>query len=102
MVGRIWHATATVDGADQYATHFREMVLPKLREVDGFENAYLLRREAGEAVEIRVLTLWSSLDAIREFAGDDLTTAVVEPQAQAVLTGYDSTVVIYDVAERGY
>jgi heme-degrading monooxygenase HmoA len=59
-----------------------------------------MRREVGGSVEIRVLTLWASLDAIRAFAGADLTTAVVEPAAEAVLTSYDITVDLYEVIEH--
>jgi heme-degrading monooxygenase HmoA len=43
-------------------------------------------------VDIEVHTLWESLDAIRAFASPDVEAAVVEPQAQAALTGYDTAV----------
>ncbi|WP_200842424.1 hypothetical protein [Actinomadura sp. K4S16] len=32
------------------------------------------------------------LDAVRAFAGDDISTAVVEPEAQAAVLAYDTTV----------
>jgi len=92
MVTRIWRATATADGAKKYRQHFEHNVLPELKNLKGFRQAYLLTRERGGAVDIEVHTLWESLDAIRAFAGPDAEAAVVEPQAQAVLTGYDRTV----------
>jgi heme-degrading monooxygenase HmoA len=99
MIARTWRAVATVEGAEGYERHFRDSVLPGLRALNGFLGAYLMRREASAEVEIRVLTLWASLDAIREFAGDDITGAVVEPEAQAVLISYDGTVAHYHVVE---
>jgi heme-degrading monooxygenase HmoA len=97
MIARAWRGSATVEGAERYAVHFRDSVLPSLRSLDGFHTAYLMRREVDGEVEIRVLTLWASIEAIRAFAGDDLTAAVVEPAAKAALSSYDTTVDSYEV-----
>jgi len=99
MIARTWRAVAAVDGAEGYERHFRHSVLPDLQALAGFRGAYLMRRETGGHVEIQVLTLWASLAAIREFAGEDITAAVVEPAARAVLTSYDATVTHYDIVE---
>ncbi|AGB24351.1 hypothetical protein Mycsm_04098 [Mycobacterium sp. JS623] len=39
-------------------------------------------RDDGGVVELTAHTVWESLAAIRAFAGDDITTAVVEPEAR--------------------
>ncbi|WP_169988992.1 MULTISPECIES: antibiotic biosynthesis monooxygenase [unclassified Microbispora] len=98
MIARIWRASATREGADRYERHFTASVLPSLRDVDGHRGAYLLRRDADGRVDIQVMTLWESMDAIRRFAGDDPATAVVEPAARAVLLGYDTTVTHHTVS----
>ena len=46
------------------------------------------------------MTLWDSLDAIKAFAGDDIGTAIVEPEARAVLSDFDSFADHYEVAFR--
>ncbi|AQZ61381.1 Antibiotic biosynthesis monooxygenase domain protein [[Actinomadura] parvosata subsp. kistnae] len=97
MIARIWHATATPDGADAYQRHFTGAVLPELRDTGGHRGAYVLRRTAGRHVELQVITLWESFEAIKAFAGDDLDVAVVEPDARAVLLSYDTTVTHHDV-----
>ncbi len=51
-------------------------------------------------VEFLVLTRWTSLDAIRAFAGDDIRKAVVEPEAAALLASFDSTVEHFEVVEE--
>ncbi|GIH93365.1 antibiotic biosynthesis monooxygenase family protein [Planobispora siamensis] len=96
MIARIWCATATPEGADAYERHFAQSVLPALRGVAGHRGAYLLRRD-GSHVEIQVVTLWESPDAIRDFAGPEITAAVVEPEARAVLIDYDRTVTHHTV-----
>ena len=97
MIARHWSATATVDGADWYETHFIGSVLPGLRAMAGFRGGYLMRNDNTEATEIRVLTLWDSAESIEGFAGADATAAVVEPEARARLLSFDPTVMHYDV-----
>ena len=97
MVVRTWSARATKAGADSYSAYFETTLLPELRQLPGFSGAYLLARDDGDLVELTAHTIWESLDAIRAFAGDDITTAVVEPEALAVLQHSDSTVVHRDV-----
>lgn len=99
MIVRIWRATATVEGAQGYRQHFEGNVLPELKNLAGFLKAYLLTREHDRGVDIQVHTLWQSLSAIRAFAGSNLESAVVEPQAQAVLTSYDRTVTHFAATE---
>jgi heme-degrading monooxygenase HmoA len=92
VIVRAWHATATAEGAEAYHEHFTQAVLPELQRIDGHQGAYLLRRDRDDRVELEVLTLWDSLEAIIRFAGSDSEHAVVELAAQAVLASYDTTV----------
>jgi len=89
MIVRTWKATALPDGAEEYCEYFAQAVLPKLQEMGGFRGAYVLCEPAGEVVLIEDLTFWDSLMSIRDFAGDDLETAVVDPPAQAMLLDFD-------------
>ncbi len=97
MIARIWAAEAKAGAAEAYCRHFNEVVLPELRGIEGFRGAYVLRRP-GEPAGIQVISLWDSLEAVARFAGPDVTLAVVEPAAQAVLSGYDHVVSHHEVA----
>ena len=98
MILRRWTARATAEGARQYEAHFRAAVLPELAGVDGHHGAYLLQRAADDGgVEIIVMTLWASMDAIRGFAGEAADQAVVEPRAREVLDKFDETVSHHEV-----
>jgi hypothetical protein len=90
---RTWSATADVHGAGDYSRYFTGTLLPGLRKLPGFEGAYLLRRDldGNGTVELTAHTFWESPDAIRAFAGDDITVAIVEPEAQAMLRDFDRT-----------
>jgi heme-degrading monooxygenase HmoA len=93
MIVRTWSATATSAGAGDYSRYFGGTLLPELRKLPGFEGAYLLRRDLGEdgTVELTAHTFWESTEAIRAFAGDDITAAIVEPEARAMLLDFDRT-----------
>jgi heme-degrading monooxygenase HmoA len=93
MIVRTWSATATSTGAGNYSRYFAGTLLPQLRGLPGFAGAYLLSRDLGEdsTVELTTHTFWESPEAISAFAGDDITMAVVEPEAQAMLLHFDRT-----------
>lgn len=100
MIVRSWRGRAAVTNQHAYVEHFRQNVLPELRELDGFLGASLLKTNLAEEVEFLVLTRWASIDAIRAFAGDKVEQAVVEPQAVAALLNFDRTVRHYEVVEE--
>jgi heme-degrading monooxygenase HmoA len=97
---RTWSATADAEGAGNYSRYFTGTLLPELRKLPGFEGAYLLRRDLDEsgAVELTAHTFWGSPEAIRAFAGEDITVAVVEPEAQTMLLDFDRTATHRSVA----
>lgn len=100
MIARLWSAQATPAHAPGYVEHLRDHVLPATRAVEGYAGAMLLERETAETVELIVVTLWESLDAIEGFAGTDVERAVVADEAAAVLTGFDDRVRHYRIAVR--
>ena len=90
---RTWSATADAEGAGHYSRYFTGTLLAGLRELPGFQGAYLLRRDLDGTgtVELTAHTFWESPEAIRAFAGDDITVAIVEPEARAMLRDFDRT-----------
>jgi hypothetical protein len=90
---RTWSATASRTGAGDYSRYFADTLLPQLRELPGFAGAYLLRRDLGQdgTAELTAHTFWESREAIRAFAGEDITVAIVEPEARAMLLDFDRT-----------
>ena len=98
MIARLWRGQATNAQADAYFRHVTGTVFPSLKDLAGHRGAWLLRRQAEGQTEFLALTLWESLDSIRAFAGDDIATAIVEPEARAVLADFDDFARHYEVA----
>ena len=88
MILRVWRARSIGAGVAGYRRHFETNVLPDLQALPGFHGATLSQRQAGDAVELMVETRWTSLDAIRGFADEDIESAVITPEAREVLIDY--------------
>ncbi len=96
MIARIWHGWTAPENADAYEQLLKTRILPGIHRVKGYGGAYLLRRPAAAETEFITITLWESMDAVREFAGPEGTHAVVPPEAQKLLKRYDQASVHYD------
>ena len=94
MILRLWHGYTEPKNADAYEQLLRTQILPGIHRVKGYRGAYLLRRDLGAEVEFVTLTLWDSMEAVREFAGGD--DAVVPPEARKLLSRFDEHSVHYD------
>jgi heme-degrading monooxygenase HmoA len=98
MIGRLWHGWTSRANADAYENLLRTKVFPGIHKVSGHNGAYLMRRDSGDEVEFVTLTLFTSLDAVRAFAGNDYEVAVVSPEARKVPSHFDERSVHYEVA----
>jgi heme-degrading monooxygenase HmoA len=99
MISRIWHGWTTQSNGDVYEGLLREEIFVgiKNRHIKGFKSIQLLRREVGEEVEFITIMEFDSLDAVREFAGEDYEAAVVPPKARTVLSRFDQRSQHYEI-----
>ena len=75
MICRIWHGRTALHTADAYAQFLAARAIPDYRGVAGNLGVQVLRRDEGDVTHFLTVTLWTSEDAIRGFAGDDLRKA---------------------------
>ena len=99
MIGRIWHGWTTPGNADKYEALLKEEIFVGIenRHIRGFRGIQLLRREVGEEVEFVTIMTFDSLDAVREFAGEDYEVAFVPEKARAVLSHFDKRSQHYEI-----
>ena len=91
MVTRIWHGATHAAKSDEYLNLTRTVAIPDYRSTPGNRGAYALRRMEGDTAHFLMVTFWESEEAIRAFAGDDITVAIVEPEARAMLLDFGRT-----------
>jgi heme-degrading monooxygenase HmoA len=75
MVTRIWHGRTPADRSDEYLNLMRTVAIPDYRSVSGNKGAYALRRMDGATAHFLMITFWESEEAIRAFAGHDISMA---------------------------
>jgi len=99
MISRIWHGWTTPANADVYERLLLEEVVTSIegRNIAGFNGLQVLRRESGNEVEFVTIMSFDSLDAVREFAGEDCEAAYVPDAARNVLARFDERSKHYEV-----
>lgn len=96
MISRVWHGSTTRENANAYETLLRNEVLPGIHRVRGFKGAQVLRRDLREEVEFVIITRFDSLEAVKEFAGEDYEVAVILPEAHRLLLHFDARSAHYE------
>ena len=66
------------------------------RDIQGYRGIQLLRRETAGEVEFMTIMWFDSLDDVRAFSGTDYETAVVPPNARALLARFDNRSAHYE------
>ena len=102
MISRIWHGWTTNENADVYENLLRDEIFVgiKNRKINGFIDIQMLRRNLIDEVEFVTIMRFNSIDAIKEFAGDDYEACVVPLKARAVLKHFDLRSQHYEIKEE--
>ena len=99
MIARIWHGWTTPQNANKYEALLKEEIFVgiKNRHIRGFKDIQLLRRQLKDEVEFITIMQFESLDAVREFAGDEYEIAVVPEKARSLLSHFDAASQHYEL-----
>lgn len=96
-IARHWTGVAKKECAADYISHLQQDTFKKLRSIEGFMDAAILKRDVEDGIEFLIITEWESCGAIEKFAGTDINAAVVPLTAQEMLMRYDTTVRHYTI-----
>ena len=97
MIVRLWHGRVAATRAPAYREFLTRRAIPDYRSVEGNISVSILERQEGDVVHFITMTSWSSLEAIKGFAGDDLDVAKYYPEDQDFLLEFEPRVVHYEV-----
>jgi hypothetical protein len=99
VIARLWHGWTTDEHADAYQALVTGEILPRIEGLigsGGFRGAYVFRRDASDGAEFTTLLLFDSIDAVKEFAGEDYERAYVPAEARRLLSRYDEQAAHYE------
>jgi heme-degrading monooxygenase HmoA len=93
MVVRRWHGRVPTCKTKVYWKSANRRAIPDYQSVPGNISVHILEREKGEITHFIKLTFWECLDAIRDFAEDDLEKADYYPENKDFLLEFEPRVV---------
>ncbi len=87
MIARIWHGWTKAVHAKVYENMLRDEIFSGIaaRKIAGYHGAELFVREDGDEVEFVTLLRFDSMDAVREFAGEDESKPVIYSKAESLI-----------------
>ncbi|EFE94317.1 hypothetical protein [Serratia odorifera] len=83
MIVRTWHGCVPLRHRQGFADHLNVTGVQHAKATAGNCGAFVRQEIQGEYAHFFLATYWHSLDAIKQFAGEDYHTAVTYPDDQA-------------------
>jgi heme-degrading monooxygenase HmoA len=100
MITRIWHGRTKAAKSDEYLNLMRTVAIPDYRSTPGNKGAYALRRIEGDTAHFLMVPFWESEDAVRAFAGDDISVAKYYDFDKSFLLKLEPTSSHYETYDR--
>ena len=96
---RMWRGWIRTADRDAYAAYLQRTGLADYAAVEGNLDASALYRDRGDgSTEVVTLSRWTSMEAVRGFAGDEPAVARFYPEDDRYLTGREPFVTHFEVA----
>ena len=94
---RLWHGKGEIEKADEYEKFMIERAAPDYGSVEGLIKLYFQRKNEEKKAHFLLVTLWDSLDSVKNFAGDDPEIAKYYPEDDYFLLEKEKHVSMYEV-----
>lgn len=75
MIVRLWRGRVPLEKADEYEAVTNRLAIPDYSAVDGLLAYYFTRADHDTYAEFLLITHWESVEAIKQFAGEDYNKA---------------------------
>ena len=103
MIARTWRGATLAERADEYVRYLAETGVREYTETPGNRGVLVLRERDGDRERFELISLWSDMDAVRAFAGEDPERGVFYPRDDEFLVERDERVTHREVADvRGF
>ena len=102
MIAREWKCLCPGEHRDGFLKHLYATGVAETAALPGFCGYQILEREADGAVEVTLVTYWTSLEDVKAFAGEDIGRAVLYPGDEVYEIVPETVVRHYDVVGAGW
>jgi len=94
---RLWHGKVAIGKADEYEKFMITKAAPDYSSVDGLQKLYFQRKNEEATAHFLLITIWDSLEAVKNFAGDNPEIAKYYPEDDDFLLEKEEHVSMYQV-----
>jgi heme-degrading monooxygenase HmoA len=99
----MWRGKVRKDLKSEYVAYLNQTGLADYGKVEGNQGVYLLCRDLEGNVEFLTMTFWTSIEAIKKFAGEDYEKARYYPEDQKYLLNFSENAehfeILYDATK---
>jgi heme-degrading monooxygenase HmoA len=99
-IARIWRGRTPASKANEYARYLDANGIAKIRATPGNRGVTVLRRTDGDKAEFVVISIWDSIDAVKNFAGADYQKTVILPRDREYLIEVEPDVLHYEIVRE--
>jgi heme-degrading monooxygenase HmoA len=99
MIARTWHGAVPGAKAEAYHHYLLQTGVPGVQGTPGNLGVTILRRIEGQVAHFLFTSYWTSLDAIRAFAGEDIEVARYYPEDADFLLEMEPSVTHHEVLD---
>ena len=97
MIARTWHGVTSGSKADQYLDYLNETGVLDYRSAAGNQGVYVLRRIEDDRAHFLFLSLWESIESIKQVVGPQFEKARYYPEDKDFLLELEPNVDHYEV-----
>ncbi len=102
MMARVWHGKTKTARAAEYYAYLNEAGVEKIKAIEGNVGVQIFRRTNGDITEFTVISYWTSLDAIKKFAGEEIEKTHPLPRDPEFLIDPEPTVKHFEVVQNDW
>lgn len=96
MIARIWHGRTKTDDAESYRQFVIDTGIKEYRSTSGNLGAQIWQRQEGDVTHIWTVSWWNSLEAVKNFAGEEIEKAKYYEEDKKYLLEFEPTVMHCD------
>jgi heme-degrading monooxygenase HmoA len=97
LIARVWKGVTEKSKADGFLDYMMKTGVKDFRVKKGNLGVFVFRCSGKKRVEFLMISLWDSMNAIRNFAGDEVDEAVYYPDDDKFLVKLEPKVKHYEV-----
>ena len=94
---RTWHGEVPLEKADAYEKFMIQKAAPDYGSVAGLQNIYFQRRDEETKAHFLLVTIWDSMESIKQFAGNEPELAKYYAEDDDFLLSKEKNTTMYNI-----